>query len=89
VFNARTIPAQDLTLPGKFADRHKKLKGAGSDAHSATEVGRAIVILPDFDGKEGFLKAMAKARIDGHHHSPVIYIRSLARRIKKLFRRKA
>jgi predicted metal-dependent phosphoesterase TrpH len=88
VFNARTIPAQNLALPGEFADRHKKLKGAGSDAHSAREVGRAHVIMPDFDGQDGFLKAMAKARIDGRHHSPVIYVRSLARRIKKLFRKR-
>jgi len=88
VFNARTIPAQNLSLPGKFAKAHNLLAGAGSDAHSAAEVGRAYVTIPDFDGRDGFLKAMAQAQIHAHHHSPVIFLRSLVRRIKKLFRSK-
>ncbi len=87
VFNARTIPAQNLSLPGKFAKAHNLLAGAGSDSHSAAEVGRAYVTIPDFDGRDGFLKAMAQAQIHGSPHSPVIFLRSLVRRIKK-FRRK-
>jgi len=86
VFNARSIPAQDLSLPGKFAESHKLLKGAGSDSHSAAEVGRAYVTIPDFEGRDDFLKAMAQAQIHAQHHSPFIYVRSLSRRIKKLFR---
>ena len=88
VFNARTIPAQNLSLPGNFAKAHNLLAGAGSDAHSAAEVGRAYVTVPDFDGRDGFLKAMAQAQIHARHHSPVIFLRSLVRRIKKLFRSK-
>jgi predicted metal-dependent phosphoesterase TrpH len=86
VFNARSIPAQNLSLPGKFAKSHNLLKGAGSDSHSASEVGQAYVTIPDFEGRDDFLKAMAQAQIHAHHHSPFIYVRSLARRIKKLFR---
>jgi len=89
VFNSRTIPAQNLTLPREFADRHKKLKGAGSDAHSVSEVGRVQLVMTDFDGRDDFLKSMTKAQIRGRRHSPVIYIRSLARRVKKLFGSKA
>ena len=88
VFNARSIPAQNLSLPGKFAKTHNLLAGAGSDAHSVAEVRRAYVTIPDFDGRDGFLKAMAQAQIHGHPHSPVIFLRSLVRRIKKLFRSK-
>jgi predicted metal-dependent phosphoesterase TrpH len=88
VFNARTIPAQNLSLPGKFAKAHHLLAVAGSDAHSAAEVGRAYVTNPDFDGHDGFLKAMAQAQIHGHPHSPIIFLRSLVRRTKKLFRSK-
>ncbi len=89
VFNARTIPAQNLALPGKFAESYKLLKGAGSDSHSTGEVGRAYITLPDFEGPESFLKAMAKAEIHGLRPTPAIYMRSLLRRskkkIKKLF----
>jgi hypothetical protein len=83
VFNARTVPAQNLNLPGRFADSHKLLKGAGSDSHSIGEVGRAYFTIPEFEGPDGFLKAMEKAEIHGRRPNPAIYLRSLIRRIKK------
>ena len=83
VFNARSIPAQNLALPGKFARAHHLLCGAGSDAHSAAEVGRAYVTIPDFNGPGEFLKAMAQAQIHGRRPNPLIYIKSVARRIRK------
>jgi len=88
VFNARTIPAQNLSLPGKFAKSHNLLTGAGSDSHSAAEVGRAYVTIPDFDSPDGFLKAMAQAEVHGLRPSPLIYLRSLARRTRRILRRK-
>ncbi len=83
VFNARTIPAQNLNLPGNFADSHKLLKGAGSDSHSIGEVGRAYIIIPDFDGPDEFLKSMSEAEIHGRRPNPLIYAMSLIRRSKK------
>jgi predicted metal-dependent phosphoesterase TrpH len=83
-FNARTIPAQNLKLPGEFAKKHHLLEGAGSDSHSVTELGRAYITLPDFDGCEGFLKAMRQAEIHGRRPNITIYLRSLVRRVKKL-----
>ena len=83
VFNARTIPAQNLSLPGKFAQSHKLLKGAGSDSHSIGEVGRAYITIPDFQGPEDFLRAMSRAEIHGRRPNPMIYARSLIRRSKK------
>ena len=77
VFNARTIPMQNLALPREFAKKHKKLTGAGSDSHSAAEIGRAYVSIPDFNGRDEFLKSMAQGQIKARHHSPFIYIRSL------------
>jgi hypothetical protein len=88
IFNARTIPAQNLSLPGRFARSHRLLEGAGSDSHSIAEVGRAYVTLPDFNSPDGFLKAMSQSQIHGRRPSPVIYLRSLVRRTKKLMRRK-
>lgn len=87
VFNARTIPAQNLSLPGKFAKKHHLLEGAGSDAHSATEIGRAFITMPDFDGRDGFLKAMTKAQIHGRRPNLIIYSRSLVRRARKFWQR--
>ncbi len=89
VFNARTVPAQNLDLPGKFARSHKKLMGAGSDSHSVSEIGRAYITIPDFDGRYEFIKAMSHARVDGRRPGPMLYIRALARRIRRLFRRKS
>jgi predicted metal-dependent phosphoesterase TrpH len=83
VFNARSIPAQNLSLPGKFAKTHTLLKGAGSDSHSATEIGRAFVTIPDFNGPTEFLKAMVQAQIHGRRPNPNIYLRSVLRRIRK------
>ena len=87
VFNARTIPAQNLNLPGQFAASHKLLKGAGSDSHSIGELGRAYVIIPDFEGPDGFLKAMQQAEIRGRRPNPAIYLRSLIRRSKKIIKK--
>lgn len=41
--------------------------GAGSDAHVAEGIGAAYVEMPDFDGPEEFLDALARARLVGHH----------------------
>jgi predicted metal-dependent phosphoesterase TrpH len=87
VFNARTVPAQNLNLPGKFADSHKLLKGAGSDSHSIGEIGRAYINVPDFEGRDGFLKAMSEAEIHGRRPNPAIYLRSLIRRSKKYIKK--
>jgi predicted metal-dependent phosphoesterase TrpH len=83
VFNARTIPAQNLTLPAKFATSHNLLKGAGSDSHSTRELGRAYVNVPDFEGPGDFLKAMSCSEIHGRRPNAAIYARSLVRRSKK------
>jgi predicted metal-dependent phosphoesterase TrpH len=88
VFNARTVPAQNLSLPAKFARSHKKLTGAGSDSHSVPEIGRAYVTIPDFNGRYEFLKSMAQAEVSGQRPGAALYIRALRRRVKRFFRRK-
>ncbi len=49
--------ARRLGLPG----------GAGSDAHVPDAVGAAYVEVEDFDGAEGFLAAIRRGRVVGHH----------------------
>ena len=87
VFNARTIPAQNLSLPGEFASAHNLLAGAGSDAHSAAEVGRAYMTIPNFNDRDEFLKAMVQAQVHGRRPNLIIYTRSLVRRTRKLLQR--
>jgi len=47
--------AEELGLP----------QAAGSDAHDAQGVGAARVVVPDFDGPESFLRALAAGRVSG------------------------
>ncbi|MCL2679718.1 MAG: PHP domain-containing protein [Dehalococcoidia bacterium] len=88
VFNSRTIPLQSLSPPEKFAKAHNKLCGAGSDSHSTSEIGRACVVMPDFDGRYEFLKSMAQAHIEGKRPSLFMYIKMLTRRTMRSLRRR-
>jgi len=40
---------------------------AGSDAHDPPGVGAAWVEMPDFDGPQQFLEALARGRLVGEH----------------------
>jgi predicted metal-dependent phosphoesterase TrpH len=86
VYNSRTLPMQDRTLPYKFAQAHHLRLGAGSDAHSLAEVGRAYVEIADFDGPQAFLKVMAESRVHGNHTGPFLEAGRLARRITRRMR---
>ncbi|MCL2706568.1 MAG: PHP domain-containing protein [Dehalococcoidia bacterium] len=88
VFNARTIQLQNLKLPNEFAGRHHLLAGAGSDAHSLAEIGRAYIVIPDFNSRDEFLQNMTHAKIYGKRPSMAIYCRSTLRRVRKILKRK-
>ena len=88
VFNARALP---LGFSGRkasrFAEEHGLLCSAGSDAHTAREIGRAYVEIPEFNSSEEFCSALAQGRIFGHRSSPLVHFasawRSLFRNLKK------
>ena len=82
-FNARTIPFQDTNRPGNFARRHNLLAGAGSDAHTISEIGHAYVEMPDFESPEGFLKSLAEGRIHCSRSSVFVHFRSLGHKLRK------
>jgi predicted metal-dependent phosphoesterase TrpH len=83
VFNARSLPLQNLALPRRFAGRHHLPSGAGSDAHSLAEVGRAYVEIEEFHGPAEFLKVMTQSRIFGSHTNPMVHTGRLASRIAR------
>ncbi|MBI2854932.1 MAG: PHP domain-containing protein [Chloroflexi bacterium] len=70
VFNSRTLPPDANEKARKLAAEYGKPGSAGSDAHTASEIGNAWIEMPDFDGPEGFLSALAQGSIFGRRSSP-------------------
>jgi hypothetical protein len=85
VFNARSLFPGGSDKAKLLAQKHNKLASAGSDAHIASEVGRAYVEMPDFNGKDEFLTALAKGKIFGRRSSPAVHFASTWARLKKRF----
>lgn len=68
VFNARSL-RNNSGRAADFAAEHGLLQSAGSDAHSAVEVGNAYVEMPGFNSPEEFREALRQGRIHGHTNS--------------------
>jgi hypothetical protein len=65
VFNAREAFTQDNVRAAAFA-REKGLPGAvGSDAHRASEIGRAWVEVEEFAGRDDFIAALREGSVIG------------------------
>ena len=86
VFNARTIPFQNLNGAKDFAQKYSLKQSAGSDAHTLSEIGNAYVEMPEFKSQGDFLQALAKGKICGHRTNPLVHFFSLGNRIKKRLR---
>lgn len=61
---------------------------AGSDAHSAGEVGTCLVYLPPFEGPQKFLAALAEGELEGRRSRFWIKFTSLGARLWRWLRRK-
>jgi len=83
VFNARSLSPHNSAMSRKLAERFGKPASAGSDAHTASEIGKAYVEMPDFDGKETFLTSLSRGRIVGRKSSPLVHFASTWARLKK------
>ena len=65
VFNAREAFTSDNLRAAAFA-KEKELPGAvGSDAHRASEIGRAWVEVEDFTGREDFIASLREGSVVG------------------------
>lgn len=65
VFNAREAFSGDNLRAAAFA-KEKELPGAvGSDAHRASEIGRAWVEVEDFTGREDFIASLREGSVVG------------------------
>lgn len=65
VFNARVMDDSINEKAKKFAEKHNKLKAAGSDSHFLFEFGSTYAELPDFDieSPKALLKALKSAKL--------------------------
>jgi predicted metal-dependent phosphoesterase TrpH len=83
VFNARNPLRNSSVLAAKFALEHDLPGCAGSDAHSAYEIGNAYIEMPEFKGKEDFLQALRKGKIIGRRTGPIGRLSGFVARLKK------
>lgn len=83
VFNSRAILSRHSTQAKNFALKHGIPGGAGSDAHTLYEIGNAYVEMPEFNGKEEFLKSLAMGKVVGRRSNPLRHFNSLAQKIKR------
>lgn len=74
----------------EFAEKNKKLKAAGSDAHFLFEFGRVYTEVEEFDleNPKELLKALKKAKIIGHENPFVRPATSILKTLKKVFKPK-
>ena len=85
VLNSRSpFPANSVKAQA-FAQKHGIAQGAGSDAHTLYEIGNAYVQMPEFNGKDEFLQALAQGKIHGHRSSPVMRLFSTWAKLKNQF----
>jgi predicted metal-dependent phosphoesterase TrpH len=83
-FNSRNNLAADDRKAAELAREHKKLTSGVSDAHTAIELGRTYVEMPEFDGTpEDFIRALRQGRIVGRRMSPLIHVATTLTRLKK------
>jgi predicted metal-dependent phosphoesterase TrpH len=76
VFNARMTFSNDNRLAREMAARWGLPGSAGSDAHAPSEVGRAYVDMPAFDGPQDFLDSLSLGQIGGRLSNPFVHFYS-------------
>ena len=86
VFNARCPLLRSSAKALAFAEKHGIARSAGSDAHTLKEIGNAYVEMPEFNGKDDFLQALARGKIFGHRTNPLTHFSSAWEKIKNLKR---
>jgi len=83
VFNSRTPLPNSSTKAWRLAMEHGKAAGAGSDAHTVGEIGKAYVEMSEFNGPGDFLKSLSQGKIFGRRSSPLIHFASTRAKIRK------
>lgn len=85
VFNARCLRPADNENSRALAEKQGKLMTAGSDAHSAGEIGAALMRMAPFHDADSFRRSLAAARIEGHLSGGHVRLHSTFAKIYKRF----
>lgn len=84
VFNARNLLRGDNLRAAALARRHNLCAGAGSDSHTAGEVGHAYVELGEFQTPGELMQSLRSATIHGRHSNPVVHAQTAVdKRLKR------
>jgi predicted metal-dependent phosphoesterase TrpH len=89
VFNAREAIFLNNRSAAAYAKTHDIVGSAGSDAHRASEIGRAFVEMPDFAGRSDFLDALREGEVHGHLSGTRVHFFTRYDRLRKWFGRKS
>lgn len=87
-YNSRITFPEDVKAAERFALEHGKLLGAGSDAHVWWELGHSYVEMPEFEGRDGFLRSLAQASVRGRLRtltSPMVHLASTFIKLRKKY----
>ena len=83
VMNARTPFADNWVACQLLASMCGLIPTAGSDAHTAREIGRATIEMPDFSDAESFLAAMRHAQLSGVRSSMFVHFASMYAKLRR------
>ena len=83
IFNARVTLQGDNRRARLLAEAHGLPGGAGSDAHTAREIGRAYVQMPLFDGPTDFIQKLGMGTVHGQLSLPDVHFASTWARMRK------
>ena len=75
-FNARCMDMRPNLQAREFARRHILAGTAGSDAHTAMEIGRATLTMDEFDDTDGLRRVIRSGQERARLSSPLIHLTS-------------
>ena len=89
IFNAREAIFLNNRSAAAYAKEHDIVGTAGSDAHRASELGRAFVEMPDFAGRGDFLTSLKQGVAQGRLSGGGVHVYTRYDRIRKWLGRKS
>ncbi len=75
-FNARIHDKRRNARAAEWASRHGLPAGAGSDAHTTGEIGRARVLMTPFTDAASFLRTLHGGQVEGKASNPIVHLAS-------------
>jgi predicted metal-dependent phosphoesterase TrpH len=88
VLNSRSPFPANSNKARDFAEKHGIPSGAGSDAHTISEIGNAYIEMPDFNNRDEFLKAVARGNIKGKRSGMFVHLYSAWAKVQSKLRRR-